>query len=98
MSVSLVPTFDPVAPQESFEVVEDEKPEQEKLSQGSDYHFIFIVDRSGSMTLSRRMKLAKEAMDLFIRSLPRACSFSIISFGSNFDSLCHGNGGDVLVC
>ena len=49
------------------------------------------------MTLSNRMRIAREAMDLFIRSLPPGCAFSIISFGSSFDSLVHGD-GDVLIC
>ena len=48
-SVSLVPTFEPVAPQDAFEVVKDEKPEAIELYDGSEFHFIFIVDRSGSM-------------------------------------------------
>ena len=56
-SVSLVPTFEPIAPQDALEVVEDEKPEAMKLGHGSDFHFIFIVDRSGSM-IGRRMTIA----------------------------------------
>ena len=48
-SVSLVPTFEPVSPQDAFQVVKDEKPESTKLGDGKDFHFIFIVDRSGSM-------------------------------------------------
>ena len=47
--VDLVPTFDPVQPQDFFEVVKDEQPEQIKLCDGAGFHFIFIVDRSGSM-------------------------------------------------
>lgn len=82
-----MPTFDPVSPQDIFEVVEDEKPEQVKLNDGSEFHFIFIIDRSGSMGCHGRMELAKEAMDLFIRSLPMGCTFTIISFGCNFDAL-----------
>ena len=54
-SISLVPTFDPVAPQDILNIVKDEKPEAIKLGQGSEFHFIFIVDRSGSMCLNKRM-------------------------------------------
>lgn len=87
-SVSLVPTFDPVAPQDVFNVVKDEKPEQSILGSGSDYHFIFIIDRSGSMGFgSNRMETAKEALSLFIRSLPSDSKFSVISFGSHWDCL-----------
>lgn len=52
------------------------------IGDGSDYHFIFIVDRSGSMRSSKRIGLARDALTLFMRSLPNACSFSVISFGS----------------
>ena len=86
-SVSLVPTFEPVAPQDAFEVMKDEKPEAMKLGDGSDFHFIFIVDRSGSMCMNRRMQIAREACVLFMRSLPEGCKFSIISFGSSFSPL-----------
>ena len=92
-SVSLVPTFEPVAPQDAFEVVMDEKPETMMLGLGSDFHFIFIVDRSYSMSENRRMEICKEALVLFMRSLPEGCTFSIISFGSQFKPL---NLGSVL--
>lgn len=87
-SISFVPTFDPVAPQDVFNVVKDEKPEQSMLGSGADYHFIFIIDRSGSMGFgSNRMGTAKEALTLFIRSLPAGCKFYIISFGTTWNCL-----------
>jgi len=49
VSVSLVPTFDQVHPQNFYEVVENERPDQAMLSSGEKFHFTFIVDRSGSM-------------------------------------------------
>ena len=48
--------------------------------------FIFLVDRSGSMSGSK-MDTAKEALKLFIKSLPTNSKFEIISFGTKFDSL-----------
>ena len=81
---SFVPTFEPPAPQEDLEVLDDEEPEAVSLSKGSDFHFFFLVDRSGSMTSAGRMDSAKEALKLFIRSLPTGCKFTIISFGSRF--------------
>ena len=85
-SASFVSTFDTVMYE--FLLSEDEKPEQQILGSGADYHFIFVIDRSGSMGFgSGRINTAKDAMDLFIRSLPKDCKFSVISFGSNFDAL-----------
>ena len=83
----MVPTFDPVQPQDAFEVVSDEKPEQVKLSSGEDFHFIFVLDRSGSMYSSNRMKLVRDAMTIFMQSLPVGCHFSIVSYGSDYEYL-----------
>ena len=49
-SVSLVPTFEAVAPHDFLDLLNDEKPVATKLSNGNDFHFIFVVDRSGSMS------------------------------------------------
>ena len=83
-AAALVPTFDPVAPQDFFKLSKDEKPESVKLSSGEDFHFIFLVDRSGSMSWTDRIKIARDALTLFMRSLPKNCTYSIISFGSRF--------------
>ena len=49
----------------------------------SDQIFIFLLDRSGSME-GKKMKMAKDALKLFIQSLPKGAMFEIIGFGSNF--------------
>ena len=89
VSASLVPTFEPPQPQDEFEVLEEEEPESTSLSDGKDYVFFFIVDRSGSMRGSR-METCKEALKLFLRSLPVRSRFSIISFGSRFEQMVIG--------
>jgi len=45
--------------------------------------FIFVLDRSGSMS-GRRIEMAKEAAMLFLTSLPVDCKFNVISFGNSF--------------
>jgi len=39
------------------------------------------------MGMCNRMQLANDALALFIRSLPKDSAFSVISFGSNYESL-----------
>jgi hypothetical protein len=45
--------------------------------------YIFLVDRTGSMQ-GRKLEITKEALKLFIKSLPAGCLFEIVSFGYNF--------------
>jgi hypothetical protein len=58
----------------SIEMACEEEPEQEPAD-GSKYHFVFLVDRSGSMatpvrrrdeTKTSYMEITKEALNLFI--------------------------------
>ena len=51
--------------------------------------FYFLLDRSGSM-YGDPMETAKEAMILFLHSLPSRSKFNVISFGSNFESIFDG--------
>ena len=52
--------------------------------------FIFVIDWSGSME-GNSIKVAVDAMRLFIRSLPLGSKFNIVSFGSEFSSLFSAN-------
>lgn len=47
---------------------------------------IFIADRSGSMGGSK-MSTLRDAMTVFLKSLPKECHLNIYSFGSNYSSL-----------
>ena len=53
---------------------------EEKEGAGKEY--IFLIDRSGSMKYT--IELAKEALILFLQSLPTGCKFNICSYGKNF--------------
>ena len=54
--------------------------------------FIFIVDRSGSMSGSS-MRTTKDALTLFLKSLPADSLFEVISFGSDYTLLSHQKEG-----
>ncbi|CAF4387323.1 unnamed protein product, partial [Rotaria magnacalcarata] len=49
--------------------------------------FVFIIDCGGSMQDENKIGLAREAMLLFLKSLPFDCHFNIIRFGSNHKTL-----------
>jgi uncharacterized protein with von Willebrand factor type A (vWA) domain len=49
--------------------------------------FIFVVDCSGSMTSENKIDLTREAVMLFLKSLPADSQFNIIRFGSNHVAL-----------
>lgn len=51
--------------------------------------FYFVLDRSGSM-YGDPMATAKEALKLFIRSIPPGSVFNVVSFGSSFEQLFEG--------
>jgi Mg-chelatase subunit ChlD len=61
--------------------VTSDLPEGVTLTKGEDFCFIFIVDRSYSMK-GERMEITKDALKLFIQSLPVGSQFAILSFGS----------------
>lgn len=48
--------------------------------------FVFVVDRSGSMSGSKNNS-AKETLLLFLKSLPDGCYFNVVGFGSRYSTL-----------
>ena len=75
-------TFEKNEPQD-IQFEEDEEPEGLHTN-GEDYHFIFVIDQSGSMS-GMSMNVAKEALKLFFQSLPVNSKFSIVSFGGHYE-------------
>eukprot|EP00026_Physarum_polycephalum_P021144 Phypoly_transcript_24210.p1 GENE.Phypoly_transcript_24210~~Phypoly_transcript_24210.p1 ORF type:complete len:114 (+),score=12.87 Phypoly_transcript_24210:42-344(+) len=48
--------------------------------------FIFVVDRSGSMT-GQQIEDAKSALKILLRSIPEGSKFNIVGFGSTFKKM-----------
>lgn len=63
-----------------------ESDDEEASADGKKLAFSFIVDRSGSMH-GMSIELVKEALQLFMQSLPSGCKFQITSFGSGFQRM-----------
>ena len=86
--VSFAPSFFPETDAVALDTAFDEKPQPQELPPAlKDKHFfVFIVDRSGSMAGSK-METTKEALVLFLKSLPSDSIFEVISFGSTFNLL-----------
>ena len=57
----------------------------EEIEEGSGKEYIFLIDRSYSM--HDTIGLAREALILFLLSLPAGCKFNICSYGSKFEFL-----------
>ena len=53
-------------------------------------NFLFVIDRSGSMS-GGRIKMAKQSLFYFLKSLPENCKFNIVSFGSDYTVLFEKN-------
>ena len=69
--------------EESKEPDQDSNLLEQKLNE-----YIFLIDRSGSM--EETIKLARQALQLFIQSLPFGAKFQIVSYGSSFHFLFKG--------
>lgn len=61
----------------------NEEDEERKEEAEVKKEFIFLIDRSGSMY--ETIKLARQALVLFLHSLPANSQFNVCSYGSNFE-------------
>jgi len=59
---------------------------QQKPAADRPKEFLFVLDRSGSMS-GAPIRRAGEALQLFLRSLPPGCRFNVIGFGSTTEVL-----------
>jgi len=57
--------------------------------------FFFIVDCSGSMEEGDKMEMTKEALTLFVQSLPAGCKFEIVLFDTKFKPMSRNGTGFV---
>lgn len=83
VGASFAPSFDNSRDEGYVKVVNNEYPEKLPVN-GTDFHFVFIIDRSGSMS-GENIIMARKALQLFVQSLPKGCKLSIISFGSSWE-------------
>ncbi|XP_051740421.1 von Willebrand factor A domain-containing protein 5A-like [Ctenopharyngodon idella] len=58
---------------------------EEVMSLATQGEFVFVIDRSGSMS-NTRIESAKDTLLLLLKSLPMGCYFNIYGFGSRFES------------
>lgn len=63
--------------------MKEDSDEEDLIAPGE---FIFIIDRSGSMS-GTRIETAKEALHLFVKSIPAGSKFNIVSFGSDHECM-----------
>lgn len=70
------------------EITYGDQPQPTNYVDSEKGRFIFLLDRSGSMQ-GAKIELAKEAITLFLRSLPPESEYQVVSFGSSIHYL-HG--------
>ena len=81
-SLALTPTFERNQKKAKTDIVENEEPVSTLLQYGNHLHFIFLVDRGDTMK-GPQMQVVKDALGLFLRSIPLKSKFTVLSFGNN---------------
>ena len=86
--INFMPDFNPCSDEDAYLAFQKNsaKSNYEVNLMNAKGEFIFLLDRSGSME-GKRIEMAREALKLFVRSLPPDSYFNVIGFGSSIDSL-----------
>lgn len=83
--LSFIPKFCDLNITDAYKSYLEQKPYETDIEKVKG-DFVFLLDRSGSMGGTRITK-AKEALVLFLKSLPEDSYFNVFSFGNNYTSI-----------
>lgn len=83
--LSFVPQFVNMEINDAYNMYVKGKPLEYDM-EGAKGEYIFLLDRSGSMS-GARIDKAKQALTFFLKSLPQDTYFQVYSFGTSFTTL-----------